>query len=224
MTDVFCTCKTHCTTYNYDTGEYDGGQMVSRSTAYRHRMDDSRSVTLDCFSRHVASSILNETPGLGLTHPNNGASNLSPLETTALPGEVMTLEREIRDRISWMPTNKPLVFAIDPVPDIHFENPLTLTEYIPNSGPHLLSPSHPWNISFLENEGRLYEILGNLRAGTPPMCQGASEDLVDMVTTGLGRMVEHKRSEWERQRSKTRAIVQEYAVVNTGEFQEIMVT
>ena len=220
MKNVLCTCKTYCTTYNQNTRDYDGGQVISRSTAYRHRMDDNRSATLDSFSRHVASSILNETPGLGLVHPSNEASNISPLQTTALPGELTTLEGEIRDRISWTPTSTPLVFAINPVPDTDFENPLTFTQYIPNSGPHLLNPSNPRNISFLENESRLYEILGNLRTGTLPIYQEALEDLVDMVTTGLDRMMEHKKSEWERQRWKTRAIVQGYTVVNTGESRE----
>ena len=179
-------------------------------------MDDNRSVTLDSFARRVASSILDETPGLEFTHPSNGVSSfLSPLQTAALPGEVMTLEGEIRDRVSWM-TTTPLVFAIDPVPDIDFENPLTSPQYLPNSGPHLLHPSNTKNITFLENEGRLYEILGNLRAGTLPADQEVLEDLIDITTTGLGRMMEHKRTEWERQRWRTWAIAQGYNVVNTG--------
>jgi hypothetical protein len=224
MVDVFCTCKSHCTTYNHDTKAYDGGQVINKSTAYRHRMDDNRSVTLDRFARHVASSILNETPGLGIIRPSNGVPIFSPLDATALPGEVMTLEGEIRDRISWMATSTHLVFAIDPVPDLDFENPLNSSQFIPNNGTHLLNPSNPINIPFIENESRLYEILGNLRTGTLPIDQEVLEDLVDMVTIGLGRMMEHKGSEWERQRGRTRAIARGYDVVNTGMFQEIMST
>lgn len=190
--------------------------MINRSTARRHCQDDNRSPNLDRFARHVASSILNETHVLGLTCPRNEVSNLSPLQTAALPGEVMTLEGEIRDRISWMATSIPLCFATDPVPDISFENPLTSPQYIPNNGPYLLHPSNPKNIPFIENESRLYEILRNLRTESLPVDQEVLEDLVEMVTTGLYRMMEHKKSEWERQRRKTRAIAQGHAVVNTG--------
>lgn len=216
MPDVFCTCKSHCTTYNRETGTYDGGEFVNRITAFRHRQDDNRSTTLDGFATHITSSILNETPELGITHTNNGAVHPSPLQAAALPGELITIEGEIRDRISWTSINKPLVFATDPVPDVDFENPLIFPHYVPNDGPHVLHPSNPSNIAFLENEGRLYEILVNLRTDVLPVDQEVLDDLVDKVAIGMRRMMEHKRCEWERQRSKTQAIAEGYAVINTG--------
>lgn len=216
MKEVFCTCKSHCTTYNHNTGAYDGGQVINKSTAYRHRQDDNRSANLDRFAHHVASSILDEPPGLGLTYPSNQFFSLSPLQTATLPGEVITLEGEIRDRISWTATSRPLIFATDPVPDLDFENPLNSRHYIPNNGPYTLHPLNPNNIAFIENESRLYEIIENLKTDTPPVEREILEDLDDMVTTGLHRMMEHKRSEWERQRWKTRAIAQGYVVVDTG--------
>lgn len=125
-------------------------------------------------------------------------------------------EGEIRDRISW--TGTPLVFAIDPVPDLDFESPLSSSRYVPNDGPHLLHPSNTTNIPFIENESRLYEILENLSACALPVDQGVLDDLTDMVITVLYRMMDHKRFEWERQRWKTRAIKQGYTVVSTGWF------
>ena len=217
MPDIFCTCKSHCATYNHETGSYDGGQFINRTAAFRHRLDDSRSATLDGFASHVASSILNEAPGLGFIQANNEATSLSPLQTATLPGEVITLEGEIRDRISWMATGRTLAFATDPVPDLDFENPLTSPYYIPNNGRHALHPSNPNNIAFIENESRLFEILRNLRTDTLAVDQEVLDDLTDKANAGLHRMMEHKRYEWERQQLKTRAITEGYAVVNTGQ-------
>lgn len=217
MPDIFCTCKSYCTTYNHETRSYDGGKFVNRITAFRHRQDDSRSATLDGFASHVASSILNETPELGLIQASDEAASLSPLQTAALPGEVITLEGEIRNRISWMATGRPLAFATDPVPDLNFENPLVSPHYIPNNGRHVLHPSNPSNIAFIENESRLFEIRDNLRADILPVDQEVLDDLTDKVNAGLHRMMEHKRYEWERQKSKTRAIAKGHAIVNTGQ-------
>lgn len=216
MPDTFCTCKSHCTTFNHETGTYFGGQLINRTAAFRHRLDDSRSTTLDDITRHVASSILNEAPELGPIVHGDGGSLPSPLRAAALPMELTTLEGEIRDRISWTATARPLVFAIDPVPDIDFVNPLASSDYIPNDGPHTLHPSNHNNIAFIENESRLYGMLESLRTGVFAVEQEALDGLVDEVYTGLNRMTGHKRSEWERQRSKVRAVVEGYAVVETG--------
>lgn len=216
MPDVFCTCMSHCATYNHQTGTYDGGEWVNRTTASRHRLDDNRSTTLDSLADHVTSSILNEAPGLEFIRTNSEATGPSPLQTHAIPGEVITIEGEIRDRICWTPTARPLVFAIDPVPDRDFVDPLVSPHYIPNDGPHVLCPSSANNIAFIENEGRLYEILGNLTTNVLGVDQEVLNDLVDKVTTGLRRMMEHKRCEWERQRSKAQAVAKGYTVINTG--------
>ena len=216
MPDTFCTCKSHCATHNHETGTYDGGQLISRATALRHRMDDNRSANLDSFTRHVASSILNEVPGLGPIVHGDGGPAPSSFQVATLPTEFTTLEGEIRDRISWTATVRPLGFAVDPISDIDFENPLNSSYYIPNDGPHALNPSNYNNIPFIENEGRLYEILGNLRTDILAVDQEVLDGLVDKVYAGLNRMMAHKRCEWERQRSKVRAIVKGYTVVDTG--------
>ena len=114
----------------------------------------------------------------------------------------------------------PLVFAVDPIPDHGFENPLCSPHYIPNNGWHVLHPSHPNTIAFIENESHLYEILGTLKRDILAIDQEVLEDLNDRATVGLHQMMNHKRCEWERQRLKTWAIVKGYAVVNTGEFPE----
>ena len=221
MPDVFCTCRSHCATYNHEIGSYDGGQFISRTSAFRHCQDDNRSAALDSFTSHVASSILNEAPGLGPIRVSDETASLSPPLPASLPGEVITLEGEIRDRITWTATSRPLAFATDPVPDLEFENPLASPHYIPNNGGHALHPSNHNNIAFIENESRLYEILCNLTADVLAVNQELLDDLVDKVHAGLQRMMEHKRCEWERQKSKTRAIAKGHAVVGTGQIPNI---
>ena len=218
---MFCACKSHCATYNHETGSHNSGKFVHKSTAYRHRQDDRLSTTtLDSFAGRVASSILNEGPGPKLFQASDEAGIFPLPQTATLPEEVVTLEREIKDRISWAATGRPLVFAVDPVPDLGFENPLYSPHYIPNDGRHVLHPSHPNNIAFIENESRLYEILGTLKRDILAVDQEVLDDLNDRATVGLHRMMNHKRCEWERQQLKTRAIAKGYAVVNTGEFPE----
>jgi hypothetical protein len=220
MPDKFCSCKSYCATYNHETGTYSRGQFVSRTTAFRHRLDDNRSATLDNFTRHVASSMLSEAPGLGPINPNSDVPFHSSFHIAALPAQVTTLEGEIRDRVPWTTTARPLVFAIDPVPDLEFNNPLASSYYIPNDGLHALNPSHHNNLAFIENESRLYEIFGLLRTNIIAVDQEVLDDLVEKVSAGLDRMMEHKRCEWERQRTKLRVIAKGYTVVNTGEICE----
>lgn len=218
-TGVLCTCKSYCTTYDRESGTYVGGQYISRSTAHRHQLDDNRSRTLDGFASHVASSVLDESSGLRPSRNHGVIASVSALQSTALPGELLTIEEELRDRISWTPTKEPLRFAVDPVPDLDFENPLASIDYIPNSGQHTLLPSDSRNVAFIENENRLYEIVGHLKyialSGREDL-QDSLEDLIEKAAAGSDRMMEHKRSEWERQRMKIRAIENGFIVVNTG--------
>ena len=217
MAEVRCTCKSHCATYDHETGTNREGQIIHRSVAFRHRQDDKRSTGMDGFTRHVASPTLDEIPGPGLVRPGNEASDPHPSQTAALPPEVATLEGEIRDRTSWMATARPLVFSIDPVPDLEFEDPLVSSQYIPNYGPHALNPSNPNNIAFIENESRLYEIHRDLATDVLPVNGELLDELADKVDTGLRRMMEHKRCEWDRQRSRVRAVAEGYTIVNTGQ-------
>jgi hypothetical protein len=214
MESIFCTCKTHCATYNHETGTYHGGRFVNKITAFRHRRDENRSAAPNGFTHHVAS-ISPNIPGLELFDSRDDAP-IFPSQIAALPVEVATLQGEIGDRISWAATTRPLVFAIDPVPDVDFENPLVPSQYIPNHGPQALHPSNHNNIAFIENESRLYEILGSLEMDALAVNREVLDGLIDKVYGGLYRMMEHKRCEWERQRSRTRAIVKGYTVINTG--------
>ena len=211
---VLCTCRSHCSTHDPQTGEYHGGQLVNRNTAYLHRKDDSRSPNLNKFSTHIASSILEGSYPLGLPH---NVRESSPLGLETQPQELLTLEQEIRDRISWSPTRRPLVFANSPIPDTMFENPLLSPDYVPNAGTCALLPSHPYNLSFIENENRLYEIRVQLERFRT--AQETCEQLSDHVNVGLQRMMEHKKDEWDRQGLKSRAIASGLVVVNTGKEQ-----
>ena len=62
----------------------------------------------------------------------------------------------------------------------------------------------------------MYEILGHLNS-IMPSSQEALDDLVDKAAAGLHRMMEHKKSEWERQRIRTQVIEDGMTVINTGQ-------
>lgn len=211
---VLCTCRSHCSTYDLHTGKYHGGQYINRNTAYLHRRDDNRSTDLDRFATRVASSVLEGSSPAGLPYHAQESSWLY-LETQ--PQELLTLEQEIRDRISWTPTLRPLVFVTDPVPNATFENPLLTPDYVPNAGLYALDPSHPNNVFFIENESRLFEICARLeQLGTP---QETCEELSDQVDIGQQRVMEHKGNEWNRRRLRSKAIASGLVVVDTGEKQ-----
>ena len=209
-----CTCRSHCTEYNAGTNTYTRGQMVDQATRFQHRRDDIRPGHLDDFATRVASTILDENSHLGLSHGVGNSSIFSPLSMEMLPQELLTIEAEVRGRITWAPTNQTLVFHNNPVPDRNFEDPLLLSNYVPNSGPHALDESRQRNLAFIENENRLFEITLYLNTLTCYLDQ--CDELGEMVTTGLQEMMRHKKREWDRQRIETTAIDNGFAVVRTG--------
>ena len=211
----FCTCRTHCSEYDAETDTFTGGQLVNRSTAFQHRKDDTRSTGLGNFATRVASTILDEGSRLGLSCQHGSLSTLSPLATEALPHELLTIEREVDGRVTWAPNVRALVFAVDPVPDQDFEDPLSAPNYTPNSGPHALHSFHQRNLAFIENENRLFEIIHHLSSLPGHLEQ--REVLTDMVVAGLQKMIHHKRCEWDRQRKATRVTENGHVVVHTGD-------
>jgi hypothetical protein len=223
---VSCTCRSHCSKYNAEEGTYTGSQLVTRTTQYLHRKDDAQSKDFVKFATRVASTIPNEgshlrlsrgpdeDSRLGLLHGHGGPSTLSPLSRDVLSQELLTIEREVHGRATWTPTNQALVFAVSPVPDQDFEDPLSTPNYIPNNGPHSLSPSHQRNLAFIENEDRLFGIVLHLASLTDYHKQ--RDVLAEMVINGLREMMNHKRCEWNRQRGETTAINSGFVVVHTG--------
>lgn len=187
---------------------------MNRATRFEHRKDDSRSVGLDEFATNVAAAVLDEGSDLGLSRGLGNSWALSPLSVEVLSQELLTYEREVRGRATWTPTSWALVFAVDPVPDQDFEDPLLEPSYSPNNGPHALNASHQRNLAFIENENRLFEITLHLNSLTHHPEQ--RETLIDMATVGLQEMMRHKRREWDRQRRATTAINDGFVIVHTG--------
>ena len=213
-TPVLCTCRSHCSEYDPEKKVYTGGQLVNRATRFEHRKDDIRSQGLDNFATNVASTILDESSHLGLSRGIGDPSTLSPLLAEIRSQELLTIEREIRGRITWTPTDWTLVFAADPAPDQEFEDPLSVAEYIPNNGPHALTPSHQRNLAFIENENRLFEVVILLNSLT--LHPEQRDELSEMAIAGLREMMHHKRREWDRQRRATTAADGGFVVVHTG--------
>ena len=191
-----------------------GGQLVNRATKFQHRKDDSRSKDLDNFAMNVASTILDEGSHLGLSCSLGDSLTLSPLSRETLPQELLTIETEVRGRITWALTNQTLVFVSDPVPDQDFKDPLLLPNYIPHDGLHALSESHQRNLAFIENENWLSEIILHLDTFTDyPEQRNA---LAEMAITGLQEMMRHKKHEWDQQKMEATAIDDGFIVVRTG--------
>ena len=211
---VLCTCRSHCSRHDARTNSYTGGQLVSKATRFQHRIDDTRLGDLDDFATRVASTILDENSRLGLWRGIGNSPTLSPLSRAVLSQELLTIETEVRGRITWAPTNTTLVFVSGTVPDHDFENPLLAANYVPNHGPHALNESHQRNLAFIENENRLFEIILHLSTLTHQPDQ--RDTLKEMATHGLEVMMRKKKHEWDRQRVETAAIENGFAVVRTG--------
>lgn len=211
---VLCTCRSHCSEYSARTDTYTGGQLVDRATWLQHRQSDTRLEDLDNFATTVASTILDENSHLGLLRGIGDPSTLSPLSREILPQELLTIQTEVRGRVTWAPTNRTLVFVSDPVPDQDFENPLLLSNYTPNDGTHALKESHRWNLAFIENENRLFEIIIHLNTLNHHPDQ--RDALREMITAGLEKMMRHKKREWNRQRIETTVMSNGFTVVRTG--------
>ena len=212
MAYVICQCKIHCVRYNPETNTYTPGELVTRTTAVNHRLDENRSTAHRTFSANIATSILEDGP---LGSPQESFHE-SPLAGDFLDQEFLTLEYEIGDRSAWAPSNRQLVFALDIIPHQHFQPPTLNSRYLPNSGPHALHPSYPTNLAFFENENRLFEILVKLEATAWP--EDLRERLVDAVESGLQRMWSHKESEWDRQRCRAVAVAGGHCLVDNGEY------
>ena len=211
---VPCTCRSHCSKYDPETNTYRGSQSVSKATRFQHRKDDTRSANLDGFATKVASTILDEGSSLGLSRGLGDLSTTSALARETLSQELLTIQTEVRGRITWAPTNRTLVFVSDPVLNQEFEDPLLLPTYVPNDGPHALSESQQRNLAFIENENRLFGII--LHLNTLTHHQEQRDSLTEMATAGLQEMMRHKKHEWNRQRMETTAISNGFVVVRTG--------
>lgn len=208
---TICRCKTFCTTYNPETGRYEGpGYRIPASTAQNHLEEDARAEALDNLSRIAAFRALDDT-----IVPIIPTTPHIPLPSNPSCEELFTMESEIQDRTSWLPTETRLVFAEKPGPWQEFVHPSYSEAHLSNHGPHALEPTDYINTAYLENERRLCEILAHLHELDP--MDDAKEKLEDKVMEGLRTMRQSKEREWNRQRLTSVAIYSGYAVVDSGE-------
>jgi len=207
---VWCTCKSHCLLFNPETQSYEGeGQLIPKSTAANHQLDDRLSQTLDNFSANVAARILRHSP------PPDAAEEVvhSPADD-----HNFVLEAEILQRCTWTLGDHPLVFAVDPPPSLEYRYPTVDEAHLCNHGLYALLPGNVANTVYLENESRLCEILTELNRRHPI---GRQELMATKVHEGLMIMRRHKEMEWNRQRTWSIARSHGYSVVDTGELTQI---
>ena len=203
---IWCTCKTHCLRFNPETQSYEGeGQLIPKSTAANHQLDDRLSQTLDNLAENVAARVL------GRSLPPDAAEEVAYSPTD---DHNFALEAEILRRCTWTLGSNPLVFAVDPSPSLEYLHPAASEMHICNHGPYALLPGNRANTAYLENESRLCEILVGLNRRHPTDIQ---ESMLTKVHKGLVSMRRHKEMEWNRQRTWLIARSHGYSVVNTGE-------
>ncbi|KAF9786236.1 hypothetical protein BJ322DRAFT_1020315 [Thelephora terrestris] len=150
------------------------GGLVSKSTAANHRRDDLRLQTLDTFTKNVATHVLNHTPpaepqAQHLPPPVSNDQSSHPFDFHAqahLDDLYFMLEAETSHRCTWAPINHSLVFALSPSPTLQYRYPSTSEAGMPNRQPYALDLEKRENAAYLENEGRLCEILRVLKQHT----------------------------------------------------------
>lgn len=204
---VWCTCKSYCLEFNPETRSYEGeGQLIPKSTAANHQLDDRLSQTLDDFAANVATQVLRYSPPL------------DAIEEEAPPPADdygFVLEAEILQWCMWTSGNYSLVFAVDPSPSLEYQYPAANEIHVCNHGPYALLPRNITNTAYLENESRLCEILMELNLRRNPIKNWAW--LLPKVHEGLTLMRRHKEMEWNRQRIWSIARFYGHSVVDTGE-------
>lgn len=225
---VRCTCRSHCLAFSTESQSYEGeGALVSKSTAANHRRDDLRLQTLDTFTENVATCVLNSTlpaephdelHGQYPHHPGSNVQESRPLRfhVQAHSDDLyFMLEEETAHRCTWAPINHSLVFAVSPSPTLQYRRPQTSDAFTLNRELYPLDPEERSNTAYLENEGRLYEIVRVLQR------QSASDTrnrLLARAYEALAMMERHKEMEWNRQRDGSIARRHGYRVVDTGAY------
>lgn len=220
-----CHCRSHCTTFNPRTGRYEGpGVSLPVSTARRHSQEDARIETFDNLTENVASHAFDDftiptrptpSPHTHSTTPTIASHGFPPHSDNPSYVELLTLESEIGDRISWAPADKRLVFSEEPGALQEFVRPKYSEVHLSNHGPHALDPANHANTAYVENERRLCEILVHIRELDP--MDDSRERLEDKVMEGFRAMQIHKEQEWNRQRLGSIARYRGHAVVDSGE-------
>lgn len=203
---AWCTCKSHCLEFNLETQSYEGeGQLIPKSTASSHRVDDRLSQTLDNLTANVAARVLRYSP------PPDASEEVVH---SSADGHSFVLETEILRRCTWTLGDRSLVFAVDPFPSLEYQYPAADKTHVCNHGPYALLPGDIANVAYLENESRLCEILMELNRRHPIE---RWELMLAKVHEGLTIMRRHKEMEWNRQRTWSIARSHGYGVVDTSE-------
>lgn len=206
---VLCRCKSHCTRYDASTATYVGpGVDVPSNTARRHAQEDQRAEALENFIGRLRPHDRDQ-PDV-FPSPEHTWNTHTPSEE-----EFHTLQKEITERSTWSPTDRPLVFATIPGPMQEFVYPDASEIRIANHGPHALDPTNHANTAYIENETRLCELLDHLRELV--RFGDSRVQLEEEVYGGLSQMWAHKEAEWNRRRYRSVAAHHGFPVVCTGE-------
>lgn len=192
---LICKCRSHCSSYDAETGLYKGGQLVSRGTRDNHRKDDEMLAGREGCPPSNA-------PG---SHSRNH-ERLFPHQPPP-PKEINSTSRWIAlidEEISWhlessvTTPSLPLVFVNDPASHGEFTWPSSAELLRPNYGTFSLIPRRHANGPFLTRENRFCELV--TFAHTMEQSDELSA-LLDRLYDGLTHLQYEKELQWTGQRA-----------------------
>jgi len=207
----FCRCWSHCTVWNPDSSSNEGGQQVTWSTHLRHLLDDQV-----CAAQEKATSpsgwrsCTNARPRPDLDCDPNDLNN-------ADNRWMLLIKREV-DWLSGLPLSTRellLVFLNNPMDHTEYIWPLTTSIIRPNQGHYALKTTARANVTLLEVESCLCELISYLSTLKHSDVSIAFED---RLYQEIYRVNREKEIQWSQQ---CRRVIEGKIVVNTSMYRHV---
>lgn len=189
---LICKCRSHCSSYDADTGLYNGGQLVSRGTRDNHRKDDEMLAARE-------GSPPSNAPRSPLRNHERLLSHQSK-EMNSTSKWIALINEEVSWHLESSVTTPslPLAFVNDPASHGEFTWPSSAELLRPNYGNFSLIPGRHANEPFLARENRFCELV--TFAHTMEQSDELSA-LLDRLYDGLTRLQYEKELQWTGQRA-----------------------
>ena len=182
---VLCTCRSYCTTYNTETGTYEGsGFFLPVTTKWNHAQADK----LERREQKLRASEHSCTSTSNLTGPGSLGGGTD--STIALIKE----EIQWLSRLPFTQLGTLLHFIHDPIHHGDFNWPSEEDMAVPNRGLYALSGELRCNSAFILAEHRCCLLLWRVR--TELKSSAVTDDLIDLIFDELSRLNRRKKADW----------------------------